>query len=75
MKYLIVLCVMLAGCGYNEADYPVKPKTLMSTHSAHLSLPYTILCIDGVEYLHNNAGSGSVMVPHFKPDGSLYTCQ
>lgn len=33
------------------------------------------ICIDGVEYLGHNIGwRSAVMVPHYKKDGSLYTC-
>lgn len=34
------------------------------------STTYTRVCVDSVEYLTN----GYRMSPHYKPDGSLYTC-
>ena len=75
MKYLIVLCFMLVGCERSDVEYPVKPKMLTAVDSGVIALSFAKLCIDGVEYLHNDGGNTSVMVPHFKPDGSLYTCQ
>ena len=35
--------------------------------SPQSGMTHNIVCIDGVEYI-------SAMYPHFKPDGTLYTC-
>lgn len=32
-------------------------------------------CIDSVEYIKISRNSKGYMAPHFKPDGSLYTCK
>jgi hypothetical protein len=33
-----------------------------------------IVCIDGVEYIAIPLKSSWAMAPHYKPDGTLYTC-
>jgi hypothetical protein len=66
MKKLTIalLVLILFGCG--EAD---KVGTAFSGN-----YKFERICIDGVEYLHYNWGYQSGLSPHFKPDGSLYTC-
>ena len=33
-----------------------------------------IVCIDGVEYIAIPVKDSLAMAPHYKPDGTLYTC-
>jgi hypothetical protein len=35
----------------------------------------SIVCIDQVEYIKIQQLNNSYMVPHFKQDGTLYTCK
>lgn len=37
--------------------------------------PTTFWCIDEVEYVKVPGTSYGHVVPHFKPDGTLYTCE
>lgn len=61
---LLLALLVLAGCGeYN----PLSPDDT------------DLICRDRVEYMmfYKASSNGSVsvsVVPHFKPDGSLYTC-
>lgn len=66
MKYLTVLLLSgLVGCGYEVERAPVIGATS----------EFDIKCVDGVEYLINYIGYYGVMSGHFKPDGTLYTCE
>lgn len=49
------------GEGYEEVE------NLRGTHYKK----YEILCADGVEYIRTHSG----IAGHYKPDGSLYTCE
>jgi hypothetical protein len=33
-----------------------------------------VRCVDGVEYLVGGTGPHESLTPHYKPDGSLFTC-
>ncbi len=69
MKRLILILSVLFifGCTPNE------PNKTGATFSGNVR--FEKLCIDGVEYLHRNRGGhNAIMSPHFKPDGTLYTC-
>lgn len=59
MTGLAVLVILLAGCSPNQDSVEGSG-----------SSKYWIDCIDGVEYLRRMR----TMAPHFKPDGTLYTC-
>jgi len=43
---------------------------LMFTIPIHTQVKYETVCIDGVEYIKYQG-----LVPHFKPDGSLFVCE
>lgn len=65
MRFTIIsLLALLAGC----AQPPQEAVDNAST-----------VCKDGVEYFvyekwNSKSGSTYSVVPHFKPDGTLYTC-
>ena len=46
---------------------------LMFSISNSPQAEYETVCIDGVEYINHKNYHG--LVPHFKPDGSLFVCE
>lgn len=61
----MVVCLgLLSGC--NETN------NVGVSSSGDVS--FLRICIDNVEYLIRRNGNNGYMAPHFKPDGSLYTC-
>ena len=55
---VVTLSLFIQGCG--DID---------------VSKNWRTTCVDEVEYITYTSGGGSgYMAPHFKPDGSLYTC-
>lgn len=68
----VILVLFLASCG---AEYVEFSEPAMSGSRA-----FEVICIDNVEYIYWHKGSvtssaSGYLAPHFKPDGSLYTCE
>ena len=62
---MVIVVLALTGC--------MKYDSNGTTNSGEAE--FKRVCIDGVEYLSRRAGYSGYMAPHFKPDGSLYTCR
>lgn len=58
---IAALVMVLSGCS--------EPNTTRASYSG-----FNRICVDNVEYLMRYQGYNGYMAPHFKPDGSLYTC-
>lgn len=69
MKFNIIITVIvmmvLTSCG--ESDY----REVNTINSFNQAEGYKFICIDGIEYVKVY----SAMSGHFKPDGSLHTCE
>lgn len=61
---LLITSVFLAGC----KEYQTEGKAYSG------EMGFDVICIDNVEYLIAERGNRVFLLPHFKPDGSLYTC-
>lgn len=61
-----LVAMLLGGCtAIDQANH----------HSAVLAASVRqMICIDGVEYIAIPVKDSWAMAPHYKPDGSLYTC-
>lgn len=44
-------------------------------YSKQTSSDYMFKCVDEVEYIVNRNGYGDILTPHFKKDGSLFSCE
>lgn len=66
----IILIIFLTACGkvdYEKVNY--REVNIINSFTQHNG--YKLICIDGIEYVRvSQAMSG-----HFKPDGSLHTCE
>lgn len=65
IKILIILSVVfIASCGDYETNVAISVG----------GSTFTIVCIDGVEYVTLSKVYSGYMSPHYKTDGSLYLC-
>ena len=62
---VILLLVSIQGC----QDYDKVGTTQDSEGS------FDVICVDNVEYLMKVDVYNGFMTAHFKPDGSIYTCE
>jgi len=63
LRLLVVCMLSLIGLGCGEPLYPEKIVSGVFS--------YKLICIDNVEYISGFRN----LAPHFKSDGSLYTCE
>jgi hypothetical protein len=63
--FLAFIAIILLSCG---GDDMTEVETIGGFQGR---TKYQISCIDGVEYIRTIDG----ITGHFKPDGSLYTCE
>lgn len=70
MRGRLMLCViglvMLGGCTAIDAANHQSAVIAASQRQ--------VICIDGVEYVALPVKDSWAIAPHYKPDGSLYTC-
>jgi len=57
--------LLVSGCDQ-------KPQKMGTANSGEVT--YERVCVDGVEYLYKSMGHGKLFAPHFRPNGTLYTC-
>jgi len=64
--YCSIAVLLLEGCTAIDAASHQSAVTAASVRQ--------IICIDGVEYVALPVKDSWAIAPHYKPDGSLYTC-
>ena len=69
LKY--VACALLLVCLVGACTQP-RPAVVGTATSGKLK--FWVICLDGVEYLTLGQSKDAYLSPHFKRDGSLYTC-
>lgn len=67
IRSALAAIVLLGALGCSPPDEEAPRPTMKPQHRC--------ICIDGVEYIHVSGLYHGYLVPHFKPDGTLFTCQ
>lgn len=63
---IFIVSVFISACGGDE--YHPEDRKVEDTG-------FKVVCVDGVQYLTYSSLHQYGVVGHFKPDGSLYTCE